>query len=257
MMQSPLWRLWRKMLVQLLDTHLSSKFATVKLSAINESWRLVVIHIRNATVDMAHPSVVESFFDGDTLLGIGMCHLIKETLQWRLHVGEDSSSRKGRFASDDSSWVIVKPLVKRGLVCSIHSVAGSGFRPWETSVVKSDIDDGARPNIKFTSVIGIFLGNNLWREVRLAAADSWTAEMDILHVGAAFHLLAESWVVSAEDFRDTEIRDLESSIRAQEKVLRFDISVSNTMAVEISNTTQKLFENAELLISTHEILLDD
>ncbi len=50
-----------------------------------------------------------------------------------------------------------------------------------------------------------FLGNDLWGEVRLAAADAWSTEADLLHVGSTLHLLTKGWVVSAEDLGDAEI----------------------------------------------------
>jgi len=51
-------------------------------------------------------------------------------------------------------------------------------------------------------------------------------------------------VSSAEHFTRTKISDLEAAVVCHQKVLGFEITVSNTTRVKVVNTTNKLLEHA-------------
>lgn len=57
----------------------------------------------------------------------------------------------------------------------------------------------------------------------------------------------------AEDVGNSKITNLETACLIQQEIFRFDISVSHTHRVQVSNTVDHLFEAAFLAWKVHEL----
>ena len=62
---------------------------------------------------------------------------------------------------------------------------------------------------------------------------------------------------AAENLGDTKVRNFEVTLVAQEEVLEFDVTMCNSLLVQISHAMQKLFEQAHLILPLERVSLHE
>lgn len=184
-------------------------------------------------LDALDPIVLHNFFNQNPLFGPGFQH-----------------------ASEQRSALARRQVVDGWRARGLGGVLGLGGRdvrreqvvgqlsdpPGKFLEVKAVIDDAASPNVHETSVIR-FVIELLGSDVRLASAKSGG------HVHASFPR-------KSVNGRGAVVTNLQLSFGVEEEVLRLDVTMRYTLAMQVLHSQQNLLERALDFAGTHATALD-
>lgn len=181
-----------------------------------------------------------------------MEHLQQETLDWRrVDEAEEFAAlwMAVRGVCNLAIFVIGQPLIPALLESGIVFVVCFCSLPRASSKCHGQENDGAGPDIQGARVIWTLFVEDLWGNVRQAAADAWIGETDLAHVLTTLTPgLTQARMLTAKDLGNTEIRNLEMAVLAEKQVFQLDITMSNAVSMQVIDASQELLEEAKTIL---------